>query len=410
MKFPAGFSALSHRDFRVFWSGQLVSNLGTWMQRVGQAWLVLELTNSALKLGIITALQFIPVLLFSVPAGAVVDRVVKRRLLVVTQTVLMVQASILTVLVWTGVVRYWHVAVLATVYGLANAFDMPTRQSFVADLVGKRDLMNAVALNSAMFNSARLVGPAVAGLLIARLGLAQAFAFNAVSFVAVIIALCLLRTGGDPHPSAGTTLLEQIAGGLQYATATPVIRFILSLLLSVSFFVINFNVLIPLITKQVLHAGAEDFGWLMASLGAGAIAGALTLALLVRGRPPLGLPITSAFLVSAGTLALAAVGRFPVAVVLLVAIGFAQIVFQATCNTMLQITAPDALRGRVMSLYAFTFAGITPFGSLVIGSIAETLGASTACAVGGGAGLLSVAILTALWRPRTAVAGPAGIA
>ena len=215
MKFPAGFSALSHRDFRVFWSGQLVSQLGTWMQRVGQAWLVLELTNSALKLGIITALQFIPVLLFSVPAGAVVDRIVKRRLLVLTQTVLMLQASILTVLVWTGVVRYWHVAVLATVYGLANAFDMPTRQSFIADLVGKRDLMNAVALNSAMFNSARLVGPAVAGLLIARLGLAQTFAFNAVSFLAVIIALGLLRTDGDPQPSAGTTLLEQIAATLE---------------------------------------------------------------------------------------------------------------------------------------------------------------------------------------------------
>ena len=194
MPFPAGFAALNHRDFRVFWSGQLVSQLGTWMQRVGQAWLVLELTNSALKLGIITALQFSPVLVFSVLAGAVVDRVVKRRLLVLTQTVLMLQAAILTVLVWTGVVRYWHVAILATVYGLANAFDMPTRQSFVADLVGRRDLMNAIALNSAMFNSARLVGPAVAGLLIARFGLAQAFLFNAVSFLSVIIALGALLT------------------------------------------------------------------------------------------------------------------------------------------------------------------------------------------------------------------------
>jgi MFS family permease len=400
MRFPAGLAALNHRDFRVFWSGQLVSQLGTWMQRVGQAWLVLELTNSALKLGIITALQFSPVLVFSVLAGAVVDRVVKRRLLVVTQTVLMLQAAILTALVWTGVVRYWHVAILATVYGLANAFDMPTRQSFVADLVGRRDLMNAIALNSAMFNSARLVGPAVAGLLIARFGLAQAFLFNAVSFLSVIIALGALRTGGDPQPSTEATILERIAGGLQYAAATPVIRFILSLLLSVSFFVINFNVLIPLITKHVLHAGAEAFGWLMASLGAGAITGALTLALLVSGRPPLALAITAAFVVSVGTLALAVVGRFPLAVVLLVVIGFSQIVFQATCNTLLQITAPDGLRGRVMSLYAFTFAGITPFGSLLVGSIAETLGTSAACALGGGAGLLSVAILTALWRPR----------
>ena len=257
MPFPAGLAALNHRDFRVFWSGQLVSQLGTWMQRVGQAWLVLELTNSALKLGIITALQFMPVLVFSVLAGAVVDRVVKRRLLILTQTVLMLQAAVLTALVWTGIVRYWHVAILATVYGLANAFDMPTRQSFVAELVGRRDLMNAIALNSAMFNSARLVGPAVAGLLIARFGLAQAFLFNAVSFLSVIIALGALRTDGHPQPSTGATLLEQIAGGLRYAAATPVIRFILSLLLSVSFFVINFNVLIPLITKHVLHADAR---------------------------------------------------------------------------------------------------------------------------------------------------------
>jgi MFS family permease len=410
MPFPAGLSALNHRDFRVFWSGQLVSQLGTWMQRVGQAWLVLELTNSALKLGVITALQFAPVLLFSVLAGAVVDRVVKRRLLVLTQTVLMLQAAALTILVWTGVVQYWHVAVLATVYGLANAFDMPTRQSFVADLVGRRDLMNAIALNSAMFNSARLVGPAVAGLLIARFGLAQAFLFNAVSFLSVIFALCALRTGGNPQPSAGATIFERIYGGLQYAAATPVIRFILSLLLSVSFFVINFNVLIPLITKQVLHAGAEDFGWLMASLGAGAITGALTLAVLVRDRPPLVLPIAAAFAVSTGTLALAAVGGFTVAAVLLVGIGFSQIVFQATCNTMLQITAPDALRGRVMSLYAFTFAGITPFGSLVVGMIAERFGPSAACAFGGAVGLLSVAALTVLWRPPAGGAGSAGVA
>jgi MFS family permease len=408
MPFPAGLGALNHRDFRVFWSGQLVSQLGTWMQRVGQAWLVLELTNSALKLGIITALQFSPVLIFSFLAGAVVDRVVKRRLLVLTQTVLMLQASVLTILVWTGVVRYWHVAVLATVYGLANAFDIPTRQSFVADLVGRRDLMNAIALNSAMFNTARLVGPAVAGLLIARFGLAQAFLFNAVSFLSVIFALCALRTGGDPHPSAGATIFERIYGGLRYAVDTPVIRFVLSLLLSVSFFVINFNVLIPLITKHVLHGGAEDFGWLMASLGAGAIAGALTLALLVRGRPPLSLSITAALVVSAGTLGLAIVGRFTVAAALLVVIGFAQIVFQATCNTMLQITTPDALRGRVMSLYAFTFAGVTPFGSIVVGMIAERFGASAACAFGGGFGFLSVAVLTVLWRPKSG-GGSAGV-
>lgn len=400
MPFPAGFSSLNHRDFRVFWSGQLVSLVGTWMQRVGQAWLVLELTNSAFKLGLITTLQFAPVLLFAVPAGAVADRMPKRRLLVLTQTVLMLQACVLTALVWTSRVRFWHVAVLATVYGLANAFDMPTRQAFVVDLVGRRDLMNGIALNSAMFNAARLVGPAVAGVLIARYGLAQAFLVNAVSFVAVIAALLALRADGPPHPSAGTTMAERILGGLRYAVTTPLIAFVLTLLLSVSFFVLNFNVLVPLITKQVLHGSARDFGWLMASLGGGAITGALTLALAIRGRPPIALPVAAGLLVSAGTVTLAIAPGFAMAAATLVLIGFSQIVFQATCNTVLQLTAPDALRGRIMSLYALVFAGVTPFGALAVGYVAEKLGTPAACAAGGAGGFLSVAMLTVLWRRR----------
>jgi MFS family permease len=400
MPLPAGLRALGHRDFRVFWSGQLVSLVGTWMQRVGQAWLVLELTNSPFKLGIISALQFTPVLFFSVPAGVIVDRVPKRRLLIVTQSVLMLQAFVLTALVWTARVRYWHVAVLATVYGLANAFDLPTRQAFVASLVARQDLMNAIALNSAMFNAARLVGPAVAGLLIARYGLGQAFFLNALSFIAVIAALSALHTGGEPHPSPGTTMIEKIRGGLDYAGRTPVIAFVLALLLLVGVFVINFNVLVPLITKHVLHAGASEFGWLMASLGAGAIAGALCLASLTQGRPPIAVPIAAGFVVSAGTIALATVGRFSTTAALLVVLGFSQIVFQASCNTMLQVTVPDALRGRIMSLYALVFAGTTPLGSLAVGSIAEHLGTPAACALGGGGGLVSVTMLTVLWRYR----------
>jgi len=398
MPLPAGFSALNQRDFRVFWLGQLVSLIGTWMQRVGQAWLVLELTNSAFKLGLISSLQFTPVLLFAVPGGAIADRLSKRRVLMLTQTVLMLQACVLTVLVWTGHVRYWHVAVLSTVYGLAQSIDMPTRQAFVTDLVGKSHLMNAIALNSAMFNAARLVGPAVAGLLIARYGLAQAFLLNALSFMAVIGALATLRTEGAPHPSTRATFTERIRGGLRYAATTPLIRFILTLLLSVSVFVLNFNVLVPLVTKQVLHGSADDFGWLMASLGGGAIAGGLALALLVRGRPPIALPAAAGLLVSAGTLALAFASSFAMASATLVVMGVAQITFQATCNTLLQLTAPDALRGRVMSLYAVVFAGVTPFGALMIGYVAETLGTPAACAVGGAGGLLSVAALTVLWR------------
>jgi MFS family permease len=401
-KLPTGFSALNQRDFRVFWLGQLVSLIGTWMQRVGQAWLVLELTNSAFKLGLISSLQFTPVLLFAIPGGAIADRLSKRRVLMLTQTVLMLQALVLTILVWTGHIRYWHVAVLATVYGLAQSLDMPTRQAFITDLVGKSNLMNAIALNSAMFNSARLIGPAVAGLLIARYGLAQAFLLNTLSFMSVIGALATLRTEGVSHESGRATFTERIRGGIQYAVKTPLIRFILTLLLAVSFFVLNFNVLVPLITKQVLHGGAGEFGWLMASLGGGAIVGGLTLAMVVRGRPPIALPVAAGLLVSAGTFGLAFAPSFAIASATLVVMGVAQITFQATCNTLLQITAPDNLRGRVMSLYAVVFAGVTPFGALTIGWAAEALGTPAACALGGVGGLVSVGLLTILWRSQRA--------
>jgi MFS family permease len=402
MPLPAGFSALAQRDFRLFWLGQLVSLVGTWMQRVGQAWLVLELTNSAFKLGLISSLQFTPVLLFAVPGGAIADRLSKRRLLMLTQTVLMLQALALTILVWTGHVRYWHVAVLATVYGLAQSIDMPTRQAFVTDLVGKSHLMNAIALNSAMFNSARLIGPAVAGLLIARYGLRQAFLLNTLSFLAVIGALAWLRTDGVQHRAGQATFTERIRGGIEYALTTPLIRFILTLLLTVSFFVLNFNVIVPLVTKHMLGGNADMFGWLMASLGGGAIVGGLTLAMVVHGRPPIALPVAAGLAVSAGTLALGFAPSFALASTTLVLMGVSQITFQATCNTLLQLTAPDNLRGRVMSLYAVVFAGVTPFGALVVGWVAEALGTPTACVLGGAGGLVSVTLLTLLWRSQRA--------
>ena len=378
MALPAGLRALNHRDFRLFWSGQLVSLIGTWMQSVGQAWLVLELTDSPFKLGLIGTLQFAPMLFLSLVAGAIADRVLKRRLILATQMALMLQAFSLAVLVWTGHVRYWHVALLAVLYGLANTLDMPVRQSFIADLVGKGDLMNAVALNSAMFNGARIVGPAAAGLLIARYGVAIAFFLNGLSFLAVIAALAAIRTEGLPRPSSGTTILEEIVEGVRYAVKTPLIALVLSLLLSVSLFVINYNVLVPLIARDVLHEGAHGFGFLMAALGAGAVAGALALALLGGRRPPLGLLVGSALFVSGATASLAAVRHFGVAVFVLVVIGLGQILFTASCNTTLQVTVPDGVRGRMMSFYALVFAGVTPIGSFLIGSISETLGVPAA--------------------------------
>ena len=400
MALPAGLRALGHRDFRLFWCGQLVSLIGTWMQSVGQAWLVLELTNSPFRLGVIGALQFGPILLFSFLSGAISDRVRKRRLLLGTQTALMLQAFTLAALVGSGRVQFWHVAVLGALYGLATTLDMPSRQSYIAHLVPRGDLMNAIALNSAVFNGARVVGPAVAGLLVARYGTAAAFLMNGASFIAVLAALVAIRTEGAPSPRRGVGLRAEIAEGVRYAAGTPRVALVMSLLVVVSLFVVNMNVLVPLIARDVLHEGAHGFGLLMAALGVGAVAGALAVAALSVGRPPLGMVVGPALAAAALLLLLSTARHFGPTAAVLVALGFAQIVFMTSCNTTVQIAVPDELRGRVMGLYALVFAGMTPIGALIMGTVAEHWGVSRACAVGGGAGLLLILALTVVWRRR----------
>ena len=403
MSFPSALRSLNHRDFRLFWAGQGTSLIGTWMQRVGQAWLVLELTNSSFALGAITALQWTPVLFLAFVAGAVADRVPKRRLIIFTQTALMTQALVLAALVWSGHVRVWHVAVLAGLLGIASTMDMPARQSFIAEMVGVQDLVNAIALNSGVFNAARIVGPAVAGVVVARYGVAPAFFLNGLSFLAVIGALLAIRTEGRPRPRQDTTMLQEIREGIHYAVSTPRIALLLSLLLAVGMFVMNFSVVVPLLARNVLHQGAHGFGFLMASLGVGAVAGAVGLAVLGHeGRPPLPFVVAPAFLVSAATLSLAAVRQLWLAAVMLFVIGFLQILFQASCNTTLQVGVPGELRGRMMSLYSLVFAGVTPIGSFLVGSVAEAFGVPVACATTGSLGLMLVAALTLRWRSRAA--------
>jgi len=398
---PRRLGAFRHRDFRLFWSGQLVSLIGTWMQSVGQSWLVLELTGSPFQLGLVNTLQFTPILLLSAVGGALSDRLGKRRILLVTQAAMMAQAFVLALLVWSGHVRYWHVAVLATVYGVGRAIDIPARQSFLSDLVGKADLPNAVALNSVVFNGARIVGPAVAGLLIARFDVAVAFFLNGASFVAVLAALVAIRTEGHPDPAGRLGIRQGLLGAARYALSTPAVGFTLALLVAVSLLVLNFNVVVPLIARDVLHEGAQGFGLLMSSLGAGAITGAAGIALLRRDRPPLSFLAGSAALLAVGVALLALVGRFGIAVALLAVLGCLQIYFTTSCNTTLQLITPHALRGRVMGLYALAFAGMTPFGSLLVGTIAEHLGVRAACALGGIAGLLAVGALALVaLRPR----------
>ena len=368
------------------------------MQSVGQAWLVLELTGSPFQLGLVTALQFAPVLVLSPVGGAMSDRFPKRRIILLTQATMMVQAFVLALLVWSGHVQYWHVAVLAAIYGLGRAIDIPARQAYITDLVGKPDLPNAVALNSLVFNGARIVGPAVAGLLIARFGVAAAFFLNGLSFVAVLGALLATRTPGNPHPGGRLGLREGLWGALAYAAATPPAAFTLALLVILSLLVINFNVVVPLVARDVLNEGAHGFGLLMSSLGAGAVLAGIGLTLLRQGRPTLRFLAASATVLCVGTAALALVSHFVATAALLVVLGCFQILFSTGCNTTLQLDTPDALRGRVMGLYALAFAGMTPFGSLLVGTIAEHLGVRAACALGGGAGLVALGALVLIGR------------
>jgi MFS family permease len=398
MEFPAALRALNHRDFRLFWTGQSVSSVGSWMQSVGLSWLVLELTNSPFCLGLVSALQFGPVLLFSAVAGVVVDRTPKRRLILSTQIALMLPALALAVLAWTGWVRYWHVATLAGLIGVVNALDMPSRQSFLVEMVGREDLLNAIALNSATFNAARVIGPALGGLIIARYGTAIAFLLNALSFGAVVATLTLVRSGSEARPRRGTTIREELLDGVRYATRTPLVALILGLVFAVSTFAMNHGVLVPLFAREVLHEGVHEFGLLMASLGAGAVTGAVAIALLAYGRPTLAAVVIPGLGVAVGILGLAFVRHFALAAVVLFGVGAMQIVFQNGCNTIVQMTVPDELRGRVMGVYMMVFAGATPVGASLIGSVAEGVGVPAACIVGGGLALLGVLVQLARWR------------
>ena len=291
-------------------------------------------------------------------------------------------------------------ALLAAIYGLGRAVDIPARQAFISDLVGRPDLPNAVALNSVVFNGARIVGPSVAGLLIARYDVAMAFFLNAASFVAVLGALLAMRTEGLPDPAGKLGIRQGLIGAVNYAATTPPVGFILTLLVVVSLLGLNFNVVVPLIARDVLHQGAQGFGLLMSALGAGAVVGAGALALLRSDRPPLAFLAASAAILCAGVAALGLVTHFGAAMAVLAVLGGLQIYFTTSCNTTLQLTTPPALRGRVMGLYAMAFAGVTPFGSLLVGTLAEHLGVRAACAVGGSLGVLAVGALVLVERRR----------
>jgi MFS family permease len=385
------FVALRHRNFRLFWFGQLISLIGTWMQSIGQAWLILQLTHSAWLLGVVGALQFLPVMLLSLFGGVLADRFPKRRVLLFTQSFAMLQASVLWILVASGHIQVWEVLVLASLLGLTNSFDMPTRQAFVVEMVGREDLPNAVALNSSIFNLARVIGPGLGGLIIAFLGIAPLFLLNAISFVPVIIGLALIRMS-ELHALAkhstrsGETskqsTLQSLREGLEYVVRTPSILLIITVIGAISLFGINFNVILPLFATDVLHSGAMGFGLLSAAFGLGALCSALWLAWGNR-KPSVHYLLIAALAFSVLEILFAFSHLFVLSLVLIASVGFAMIAFSANSNTALQTVTPDHLRGRVMSVYMVVFAGSVPLGNLFTGGLAHVYGAPIALLAGG---------------------------
>jgi MFS family permease len=386
--------ALAHRNFRLFFVGQFISLVGTWMQRIAQAWLVLNLTHSPFLLGLVGALQWLPVLFLSLVGGVVADRVSKRSLLVVTQSAQMLQAFVLGALVLSGTVQYWHVVVLACALGFTSAFDIPTRQAFVFEMVEGEHTMNAVALNSTIFNGARLFGPAVAGIAISQLGMGWAFLANGVSFIAVIIAL-LMMTVRPVEPVRSAGLMEHLQEGVAYVFQTPAALQVVTLVAAMSVFAMNFNILVPVLAKDVLHQDAAGFGFLTSGQGIGALIGALGIAWVSHLGPRPPVLLGGAAMLALSSLLLAAAKAFAPAAVLLAIAGGSMVVFTATANTSLQIAAPGHLRGRVMSMYAIVMGGMTPAGALVSGALAQFWGAPGAFATGGVVGLASVLLV---WR------------
>ncbi|GIV91626.1 MFS transporter [Chloroflexus sp.] len=392
---PAMFRALRHRNYRLFFFGQLISLTGTWMQSVAQGWLVLRLTDSPFLLGLVAAANSLPVLFLTLFAGTVADRFPKRRILLVTQSVAMILAATLAGLTLTGTVHISHVLILAFLLGCVNAFDAPARQAFTVEMVGREDLLNAIALNSSIFNGARTMGPAVAGIVVAWIGEGPAFLFNALSFGAVLASLSLMQL--DARQANGMQRGNMLRAGLQYIASEPSVRALLLRAGAVSFFCFVHIPLLPIFARDILQIGAAGLGWLSAASGFGSLVAALTLAQL-RDDAPRGKLLTTASLLYAPLLIGFTQARtVPLALLFIGLCGWAGVTTMALTNTLIQLIVPDDLRGRVMSVFTLSLMGLSPLGGMLAGSIAELVG-SVPLVVAGSALIGWLLVLSVEWQ------------
>ncbi len=396
-RFAALFRSLKHRNFQLFLSGQIVSLVGTWMQTVAEAWLIYRLTGSSVLLGVLGLVSQIPIFILSPLAGIVVDRWPRRPVIIATQVSSLVLAFTLAALTLTGQIRVWEIICLATLLGTVNAFDVPARQSFLIEMVGREDLLNAIALNSSMFNGARVAGPAIAGLLVAWIGEGWCFFLNGVSYFAVIAGLLMMRVGKSRAVHDGVSPIEKLREGLRFARHTKPIRAILLLVALVSFMALPFNVLMPIFADRILGGGPSAYGTLMGAVGLGAMFGALLLAMRQQLR---GLGIVLSY--AAGGLGISlmifsASRWYWVSLASLTLAGFAMMTAFTASNTLIQAMVPEQLRGRLMSLYAMMFLGMAPMGSLVAGAMAARIGAPVTVALGGFVSLVGAIVFRRKW-------------
>jgi MFS family permease len=378
------FRSLQYRNYRLFFGGQGISLIGTWMQRIAMPWLVYHMTGSALLLGVVSFAGQIPTFLLSPVAGVLTDRLSKYKVLLITQVISLLQALILAVLSMSGMIQIWHIVALSIVLGCVNAFDVPSRHSFVIEMVEKKeDLGNAIALNSMMFNGARLIGPSIAGIILATAGEEICFFINAVSYVFVILSLLLMHVRENIRPVRESNVMQELREGFNYTFGFGPIKHIIILLGLVSLMGTSYQVLMPVFAKEILHGGSETYGFLMGAAGLGALMGAIYLAsresLLKLGRI---IPIAAA-LFGAGLIMMSFIKNFPLTMVLMIFIGLGLMLHTASSNTILQTITEDDKRGRVMSFYTMAIMGTAPFGSLLAGFLAKVLGTQVTILIGG---------------------------
>ncbi len=368
------FSSLKHRDFRIFWIGQCVSLMGTWMQRTALIWLVYTMTDSPFLVGLVGVAQFLPMLLFTLFAGAVVDRFPKRKILIVTQSLLMLQAFALALLAFFNSEQYWQLLLLCAFLGITTTIDMPARLSFFADLVGKEDVMNAVSLNSSIVNLARIIGPAVAGIVMVKFGAAVCFLINVLSFLAVIYSLTRIETKDSVAPPQKRDMLEEVKEGLAYIKNDETLYLNAVFLAIVSTFAMNSEVIIPVFAKTVLGMGTGAYTKLLSAAGAGSLAGAVTMASLSKKGVRKWLLAAGAAATLLIQVLMAIAWNYALALLFVAMIGFFNLVFLNAGNSIFQVYAPDKYRGRVMSVYSFLTQGSLPVGNFFAGTAMQALG------------------------------------